>query len=125
LDTCGLVKLKGEKYQKIAQSDDILLNTLIENYSIWSNPRMDKKEFLESSILYDTVAIYLAYSQKLVNIERLPLYVDRKGKTSIRKKDYIENMMVSCAISWKDLNEFEDHIVSRLLSPTIKVDKIE
>jgi hypothetical protein len=75
--------------------------------------------------LYDTVAIYLAYSQKLVNIERLPLYVDRKGKTSIRKKDYIENMMVSCAISWKDLNEFEDHIVSRLLSPTIKVDKIE
>lgn len=35
LDTCGLVKLTGDKYRKVADSADPLARAVIENYKIW------------------------------------------------------------------------------------------
>lgn len=37
LDTCGLIRLKGDLYQRIEQSDDKLLRAIQEVYRIWIN----------------------------------------------------------------------------------------
>ncbi len=59
LDTCGLVRLSGERFKRLAKSDDPLVRVLLENYRIWA-----KKESVDdltaSSVLFDTVAVYLA-----------------------------------------------------------------
>ena len=37
LDTCGVVVLEGEKYQKILNHDGVLTKALIDAYRIWVN----------------------------------------------------------------------------------------
>jgi inosine-uridine nucleoside N-ribohydrolase len=111
LDTCGLVRLKGEKYRKIAECKDPLTRAVIENYEIWhkaGNPQHTGK-IEASSVLFDTVAIYLAFTDKLVNIERLPIRVTDDGFTRIDPK----GKQVDCAMSWKDLGAYEDFLVGR------------
>lgn len=112
LDTCGIVRLRGEKFRKVAECADPVTRAVIENYRIWwkaGDPkRSDKLE--ASSVLFDTVAIYLALSEKLVNIERLPIRVTDKGFTEVDP----QGKPVDCAMSWKDLSAFEDFLVARL-----------
>ena len=60
LDTCGLVTLSGERFQKLVKSDDPLVKAVLENYRIWAK-KGRVSELQSSSILYDTAAIYLAY----------------------------------------------------------------
>ncbi|MCR4414093.1 MAG: nucleoside hydrolase [Thermoguttaceae bacterium] len=112
LDTCGLVRLTGTKYAKVARCNDPLVRALMENYRYWRKAQ-DKNapdEADASSILFDTVAVYLATSHHLVNIERIPLVVTDKGFTAIDPK----GKPVDCAISWKDLPAYEDWLVGRL-----------
>ncbi|MGQ9576679.1 MAG: nucleoside hydrolase [Thermoguttaceae bacterium] len=112
LDTCGIVQLRGEKYRRVATSKDPIAQAVIANYRIWwkaHNP--NKPEKIEaSSTLFDTVAIYLAFSRELVNIERLPVRVTDDGFTRIDP----QGKPVDCATSWKDLAAFEDLLVQRL-----------
>lgn len=109
LDTCGLVRLKGEKYRRVADSDDPVTRALIENYRIWSNAdRTDR--ISASSILFDTVAVYLSFSTDLANIERLPIIVSDDGFTRIDPA----GKPIDCATSWKSLPSFEDFLVERL-----------
>lgn len=105
LDTCGLVMLKGEKFQKVVQSSDPLAKAVIENYYIWSKNVPDR-----SSVLFDTVAIYLAFSQKLLIMEKLGIRVTDDGYTVIDDNAKV----INCATAWKDLSAFEDLIVDRL-----------
>jgi hypothetical protein len=35
LDTCGLERLRGQKYRKVAESSDPLTRAVIDNYRIW------------------------------------------------------------------------------------------
>lgn len=113
LDTCGLVQLKGAKYKKIAESQDRLTRALIENYRLWRKAADAKApdQAKESSTLFDTVAVYLAISHDLVNIERVPLKVTDKGFTVIDRQ---AGKPIDCAVSWKDLGAFEDFLVERL-----------
>jgi inosine-uridine nucleoside N-ribohydrolase len=111
LDTCGLVRLKGEKYRKIAECKDPLTRAVIENYQIWfkaGNPKATGKPDA-SSVLFDTVAVYLSFTDKLVNIERLPIRVTDDGFTRIDPA----GKQIDCAMSWKDLGAFEDFLVAR------------
>lgn len=112
LDTCGLVRLQGEKYRKVAHCKDPLVQALIENYRIWRKAEDPKApdEVEASSVLFDTVAVYLAISTDLVRIERLPLVVTDKGFTVVDPK----GKPIDCAIEWKDLGAFEDFLVERL-----------
>jgi len=112
LDTCGLIRLKGEKYRKVADCKDPLTKAVIENYEIWhkaGNPQFQGK-IDASSVLFDTVAIYLAFTDKLANMERLPLRVTDDGFTRIDP----QGKKIDCAMSWKDLGAFEDFLVKRL-----------
>ena len=111
LDTCGLVRLKGEKYRKVAECKDPLTRAVIENYEIWfkaGNPQHPGKPDA-SSVLFDTVAAYLSFSNELTNIERLPIRVTDDGFTRIDP----QGKMVECAMSWKELGAYEDFLVAR------------
>lgn len=114
LDTCGVVKLKGEKYNQIKECKEILTKAIIENYEIWSSNGQFKKSLVipkETSALYDTVAIYLAISEELLNIEELGIRITDEGKMVIDETA----KKIRCATSWKELSAFEDLLVSRLI----------
>lgn len=105
LDTCGLVRLRGEKYKKVCESNDPIVKAVIENYKIWAKGTPD-----ESSVLFDTVAIYLAFSEELLVMEELGIRVTDDGYTVIDDNA----KKVNCATYWKDLSAYEDFLVSRL-----------
>lgn len=112
LDTCGIVRLEGKKYEKVLKSENPLARAVIENYRAWtkSQGREEARVNTGSSTLYDTVAVYLAISTELVRMERLPIRVTDDGYTAIDNK----GKTVNCATEWKDLDAFEDLLVSRL-----------
>jgi inosine-uridine nucleoside N-ribohydrolase len=126
LDTCGIIQLKGQKYQKVLNRNSPSTRALIENYRAWYKQgilsrekniseseltkRVDKKLNSSSSTLFDTVAIYLAMSTDLVKMEKLPIKVTDDGFTKIDENA----KMMNCAIEWKDLGAFEDLLVDKL-----------
>ncbi|MHC4459129.1 MAG: nucleoside hydrolase [Planctomycetota bacterium] len=112
LDTCGIVWLKGEKYQKVLKSKNPLARAIIENYRVWTKSQglQESKVDTGSSTLYDTVAVYLAISTKLVKMEKLGIRVTDDGYTVIDNKA----KAIDCAAKWKDLDAFEDFLVERL-----------
>jgi inosine-uridine nucleoside N-ribohydrolase len=116
LDTCGLVHLRGEKYAAVRNCKEPLIEALVQNYRVWwknnngykNDPQRAEKA---SSTLFDTVAVYLAFSQELCKMETLPIRVTDDGKTVIdasAKKMHV-------ATDWKDLGAFEDFLVERLI----------
>lgn len=114
LDTCGLVDLQGERYQKVLRSPDPVARAIIENYRIWSaagrKPGQPDPSETRSSILFDTVAIYLAFSQQLVEMEDLPIEVTDAGMTRIQPGA----KTVHVASRWKDMEGFRDLLVRRV-----------
>ena len=126
LDTCGIVQLKGQKYQKVLTRNSPLTRAIIENYRAWYEKglrskdkalskaeikkRVAQKVNSSSTTLFDTVAIYLAISTELVKMEKLPIKVTDDGYTKIND----QGKVINCATEWKDLSAFEDFLVERL-----------
>jgi inosine-uridine nucleoside N-ribohydrolase len=109
LDTCGLVKLEADRYAAVRASKDPLVRALVENYRIWCGKTPERAQS-GSSILFDTVAVYLAISRDLLDMEELGIRVADDGMTVIdpgAKK-------IQCAVNWKNLAGFEDFLVKRL-----------
>jgi len=109
LDTCGIVRLKEDKYRAVRDCEDTLTRTLIDNYRIWLGDRIEIAE-KQSSTLYDMVAVYLAFSEELVVMEKLGIRVTEDGYTIIDDNAKV----INCATTWKDLGAFEDFLVERL-----------
>ena len=116
LDTCGLVRLDGDNYRDIHNSDDSWLELLIENYKVWlpNAPYKDPASVFgtSSSTLFDTVAVYLAAEQDLFEMRQLPLRVTDEGFTVV---DPAKGRPVHCALSWKDLPAFEKRLTDILV----------
>lgn len=116
LDTCGVVRLEGDNYRRIYDSEDPWLDALIENYKVWlpgasyMDPATDPGKI--SSTLFDTVAVYLAAEQDLVEMQDLPLRVTDDGYTVI---DEVDGRIVHCATAWKDLPAFEKRLTDILI----------
>lgn len=109
-DTCGYVSLYGPKYQRLLTSRDPVTAAIIENYRNWRH--IDAFQWnVRSSLICDAVATYLAFDDKLLNMETLPISVSDDGYTRI-DPEHGRNMRV--ATGWKDLQAFEDLLVSRL-----------
>jgi len=113
LDTCGLVVLDGVRYQRVLHSPKPVLRALIENYRIWATlvtwMKVDYEE-VRSSTLFDTVAVYLAYSQDFLELEIERLRLTDDGLTIPDPTGY----EVLAALRWRDLDGFCDHLVERL-----------
>lgn len=120
LDTSGVVRLKGARYARVRDSSDPLLRALVENYRLWcpherscaSDP---ERAQTESSVLYDTVAVYLALARDLVRTETLGVRVTEDGMTV----EDPTRRPITWATGWVDLDAYEDWLVSRLTSPTV------
>jgi inosine-uridine nucleoside N-ribohydrolase len=111
LDTCGLARLDGPRYQRLLDSHDIVAATVIENYRLWSkaNKKPDAAEH-HSSTLFDPVAVYLAFSQQYCQMETLPIRVTDSGLTVIDPQ--AKPMQV--ATNWKNQDAFLDLLTTRL-----------
>jgi inosine-uridine nucleoside N-ribohydrolase len=111
LDTCGLVQLDGERYARVAACEDPAVQALMENYRIWK-PGWEGAGHVHdrSSTLFDTVAVYLAFSDDLLDMERLPIRVTDDGFTRI------EEGAPECRVAteWKDMEAFLDLLTERL-----------
>ena len=109
LDTCGIVKLRGAKYAAVRDCPDPVVRALMENYRIWSAEKRSNAESA-SSVLFDTVAVYLAISEELLRIEEVGLRITDDGRTVVDPS----GRKVRCALEWTDLPSFEDFLVRRL-----------
>jgi inosine-uridine nucleoside N-ribohydrolase len=108
LDTCGLVRLAGDKYKAVCAYKDPLTAAVIESYRTWS--WVGDQFPIRSSILFDTVAVYLAFCEKWLRMEEMKITVDDAGFTRIHPK----GKLMRVAIDWEDLGAFEDFLVERL-----------
>jgi inosine-uridine nucleoside N-ribohydrolase len=118
LDTCGIVRLPEAKWAKVLASKDPGARALVENNRLWCKARPDicgsdpTRAERDTTILYDTVAVYLAFSEKLVRVEETGARVDDAGMTipdpSAPKRRW--------AVAWTDLGAYEDLLVGRLIA---------
>jgi inosine-uridine nucleoside N-ribohydrolase len=121
LDTCGVIDLSGEQFKSLRDSKDELVQALIENYRIWAG-KTSTDQLEKSSILFDTVAIYLAYSgeKPLLEMETLSINVTPDGMTTIDP----HGVKMQVATRWKDLEGFKKLLIGTLqgqeLAPTKK-----
>ncbi len=113
LDSCGTVVLAGERYQKIYRSENPVLQALIANYRIWARlvtwMTVDYED-VRSSVLFDTAAVYLAYSQDLLEMKPIRLRVTDDGLTL---PDPAGDEVLA-ALRWRNLDAFYDHLIERL-----------
>jgi inosine-uridine nucleoside N-ribohydrolase len=116
LDTCGLVTLSGKRFETLRASKDPLTQTLLENYRIWAKKK-DVSELKGSSVLFDTVAVYLANPgpKPLVELESLQIAVTPAGMTVVDPG----GKKMEVATKWLDLNGYCDHLVTVLTSDTV------
>jgi inosine-uridine nucleoside N-ribohydrolase len=117
LDTCGFVRLSGQKYLTVRDSQDKIARAVIENYRPWFlHKKWEPHDFAKvtaSSILFDTVAVYLAFANDLLVMEDLPIVIEDDGLTAINPKGKV----VHVAMDWKDKDAFDDLLVKRLTAP--------
>lgn len=113
LDTCGNVTLKGERYRQIQESTFDLAQIIIQNYTVWYKTYHDT-EPTQSSTLFDTVAVYLAYSQDFINMQSMFLEVDDQGFLKINEPG---GKPFNVALDWTDLDAYERHLVQRVSTP--------
>ncbi|MFI5379978.1 MAG: nucleoside hydrolase [Tepidisphaerales bacterium] len=111
LDTCGLVHIQGQRFAKLAASQDPLAQAVLENYRIWAKkPKVS--DLKASSTLFDTVAVYLADPGKdpLFEVEELSISVDDKGFTVIDPA----GRKMKVASKWKNLDGYHDLLVKAM-----------
>lgn len=116
LDTCGIIQLTGDPYQRVNLSSKPTLVALMENYRIWST-RVDWTKVdpaVESSTLFDTLAVALVVDQSWVDVEEVKLEVTDDGYT--RRSP--QGSSVRAALRWKDLNAYDQWLVDSLTRPT-------
>lgn len=112
LDTCSTIVLSGTQYKAISLSDDPITASMVENYETWAFAHGNMIKLEQSSVLYDTVAVYLAISEEFTEMETLDLVVSDEGMMSIDEG----GRPVRCATAWRGKNEYKDWLVQRLLA---------
>lgn len=116
LDTCGIVQLKGAQYRRVRDARDPLARAVMENYDCWTTYNQNPlyRGFdpeIESSILYDLVPVYMAFSETLLKMETLKVTVSDDGFT----REDPSGSPLRCAMSWQDLPAFEELFISRMI----------
>lgn len=117
LDTCNFAVLDGDNYHRIwSATHDPMLRALIENYCLFA-PRVTWMHCdffaVRSTILFDCVAVYLAYSEAFVETETVRFKITDDGFTVRDEADGPHTARV--ALRWRDLPAFHAHLTKRLL----------
>ena len=120
LDTCGTAVLKGDQYRQVAASKNSLTQAVLQNHHNWFKAARDwpvmtdlvksMNPDVQSSVLYDCVAVYLAFSEEGIGMEDLHVLVTDDGKTLIDER----GDLVRCATHWLDDKAFYRNLTVRL-----------
>ena len=117
LDTCFDIPNSKEQFARLleVENKNPLVKALMENCRVWckNHPRWEGKPCDNWDYICDTVAVYLAYSEELVNIKPFSLSVNKEGKTII---DSENGKNGKGAISWTDNNKFVEHSINSLIN---------
>ncbi len=114
LDTCGNVILDGDLYRRVLASDDPLIQATVENYRIWAGRQVSQgwDPSISTSILFDTVAVYLGYSHDFLRVQRMGIVVTDDGYTRVDET----GAEINVAIEWTDKPAFLADLTRRLTS---------
>ena len=108
LDASAELALRGNSYATVADSKHPLARIVMENYKLWAYRDSRPKD--ASSALYDTAAVYLAYSEEYARVETLKLIVNDRGHTLISD----DGKDVRCQLGWKDRKAFDTFLIKTL-----------
>ena len=115
LDTCGDITIGGEQYQQLRHSKDKQLQTIFENYGIWSSlVTWDTVDYLDTrtSILYDVIAVYLALpNHDWLPVESMNIKVTDDGFTQPAP----QGRPLDVALNWQDEEAFKAWFTQRML----------
>eukprot|EP00027_Filamoeba_sp_ATCC50430_P019118 CAMPEP_0168569456 /NCGR_PEP_ID=MMETSP0413-20121227/16166_1 /TAXON_ID=136452 /ORGANISM="Filamoeba nolandi, Strain NC-AS-23-1" /LENGTH=372 /DNA_ID=CAMNT_0008601951 /DNA_START=32 /DNA_END=1150 /DNA_ORIENTATION=+ len=122
LDTCGIVRFEGSQFQKLIESPDPMVKSIIDNYVHWAHSRklIEKpliSELPKSSILFDTVAVYLAFRTDHLVMENLIISINDEGFMKIEDSAKSDLPVVQVAASWKNIQAYKQFLLARLLGP--------
>lgn len=112
LDTCGVIGLTGANHRRVMAGRGPVSRAIAENYRIWDRHHGRPAEHAESesSVLFDTLAVHLAFSSRFVKMEPLRLSVTDDGFT---RRD-ARGCAALVAMEWEDLPGFCDELTGRL-----------
>ncbi|MGE5607926.1 MAG: nucleoside hydrolase [Bacillota bacterium] len=108
LDASEELVLRSESFAAVAASDHPLARIVIENYDLWAHRRNHPRD--TSSILYDTAAVYLTYSEEYALVQTRKLTVNDQGHTLVTP----DGKEVRCQLGWKDRKAFDAFLVKTL-----------
>jgi inosine-uridine nucleoside N-ribohydrolase len=117
LDTCGTVVLDGARFASVQASEKPLTQAVMANHRGWFDAvsdwpvLKDMDPQRQSSVLYDSVAIYLAFAEEYLVMEDLPILITDDGKMLI---DEAGGSSTQCATDWHDKEAFLDLLTQRL-----------
>merc|ERR1712228_1104480 len=126
LDTCGSFNLQGPELAKVhAARDPLTLAVVAANQHWYDNlpahvlklrqyPDPEK----ETTILFDCVAVHLAYSREFLAVRPTQLRVTDEGLTlpvnGEMKESTADIVIMETAFDWTDLDGFKRDFVCRL-----------
>ena len=116
LDTCGDIRLDAAFCARLAASRDPLCRDIWESWQHWRafGARVDHPASLpppdQSSILFDTVAVFLAFSRQWLTTETVKLIVTDDGFT----REDPAGHPVEAALAWTDKPAFIKFLEQRL-----------
>jgi inosine-uridine nucleoside N-ribohydrolase len=110
LDTCGRVQLQAADYSRVRTAGNPVCQAILENYRLWLDAGQQAQAERESSILFDTVAVYLAITDRHCTMEELGIRVTDDGYTV---EDPAGKQM-RVATDWKDRSGFHAWLAGRL-----------
>lgn len=113
LDTCGLVRLEGDLYRRIENSQDTVIKALVEVYHEWLVFLGNKAPVSpdSSSVIFDTVAMHMASSREFLKMEKITLSVDDAGFT----RPDPAGKPFDVAVGWTDLPAYGKFLVDTLV----------
>ena len=116
LDSCGSVVLRDDQYLRFADfaaaHPGSMAEAVLNNYRMWLTATAGQLERADSksTILFDTVAVYLAFATDLLQMETLAITVDEDGYTRIDPN----GTPMQVATGWVDESAFNALLTDRL-----------
>lgn len=112
LDHCGNIVMDGAPYQQLLHSERTIPREIIQTYRAWQKfCRNDDNPDLASSILYDTVAVFLATDGHGVKFTDMTLSVNDQGY--LQNTHYGKHVRV--AMGWDDKSAYMRNLAGILM----------
>lgn len=111
LDTCGLIQLTGKHYQRVRQSKIPVMQAVMESYDEWCKHSKEFDPKQTSSILFDTLPVYMAFTRDRLKMREIGIRVTPDGHTVTDPNA----PRMDVAIDWKDLPGYMNFLTNRLL----------